>query len=106
MVASEPFSKRARRAILSSVIVVVLGSELRVCNPTLPKIATVATGRPAAARLLVVAPAGRSVASYTTTRDTTCCTACVSSIALHLLHGTFPPFSHYVTTCPVTFPHK
>src|SRR3546814_7199663 len=56
---------------LSSVIVVVLGSELRVCNPTLPKIATVATDRPADARLLAVAPAGRSVASYTTTRDTT-----------------------------------
>src|SRR3546814_5439547 len=48
---------------LSSVIVVVLGSELRVCNPTLPKIATVATDRPADARLLAVAPAGRSVRS-------------------------------------------
>jgi hypothetical protein len=31
----------------------------------------VATERPAAARLLAVAPAGRSVASYTTTGDTT-----------------------------------
>jgi hypothetical protein len=32
-VAWEPFSRTARRAILSSVIVVILGSELRVATP-------------------------------------------------------------------------
>src|SRR5205823_6952795 len=40
-------------------------------NPTLLRIATVAADRPACARLLAVAPAGRSAASYTITRDTT-----------------------------------
>ena len=40
--ASEPFAKSARRASLSSVIVVVLGSGLCVSNPTLPKPAAVA----------------------------------------------------------------
>src|SRR3546814_13923588 len=42
------------------------GPRVRVAcrNPTLPKIATVATDRPADARSLAVAPAGRSVASY------------------------------------------
>ncbi|HEY5207887.1 MAG TPA: hypothetical protein VIJ42_00420, partial [Stellaceae bacterium] len=41
------------------------------CNPTLLGIAAVAANRPACARLVAVAPAGRSAASYTTTRDTT-----------------------------------
>jgi hypothetical protein len=42
-----------------------------VRNPTLLRIATVAADRPACARLLAVAPAGRSTASYTITRDAT-----------------------------------
>jgi hypothetical protein len=42
-----------------------------VSNPTLLRIATMAANRPACARLLAVAPAGRSAASYTITRDTT-----------------------------------
>jgi hypothetical protein len=46
-----------------------------VRNPTLLRIATVAADRPACARLLAVAPAGRSTASYTITRDTTAATA-------------------------------
>ncbi len=41
--ASEPFYKSSRRAILSSVIVVVLGFELCLDNPTLPIAATVTT---------------------------------------------------------------
>src|SRR5437763_16929178 len=40
-------------------------------SPTLLRIATVAANRPACARLLAVAPAGRSATSYTVTRDTT-----------------------------------
>jgi len=40
-----------------------------VRNPTLLRIATVAADRPACARLLAVAPAGRSTASYTITRE-------------------------------------
>src|SRR5256885_9654661 len=39
-------------------------------NPTLLRIATVAANRPACARLVAVAPAGRSAASYTIRRDT------------------------------------
>src|SRR5207302_6949438 len=41
------------------------------CNPTLLRIAAVAADRPACARLVAVAPAGRSAASYTITRDMT-----------------------------------
>lgn len=44
-VALEPFSSSARRAILSSVIVEVLGPELCLDNPTLPKITAVAAER-------------------------------------------------------------
>ena len=72
-VASDPFSRRARRAILSSVIAVVLGFRLCLDNSTLPKITAVATSGPASARLSAVAPAGPSAASYTTTRGTTQC---------------------------------
>src|SRR3979490_2765770 len=45
------------------------------CNPTLLRIAAVAANRRARARLLAVAPAGRSAASYTITRDTTIASA-------------------------------
>src|SRR6195952_3560190 len=70
-VASEPFSKSARRAILSSVIGVVLGFRLFLDNSTLPRIIAMATDWPAYARLSAVAAAGQSVASYTTNGDTT-----------------------------------
>src|SRR6195952_1437675 len=69
--ASEPFSKSARRAILSSVIGVVLGFRLFLDNSTLPRIIAMATDWPAYARLSAVAAAGQSVASYTTNGDTT-----------------------------------
>jgi hypothetical protein len=61
MLASEDFSSSARRPILSSVIVVVLGSDLRVATQLLPSTATVATGvdkSPAYTRPLTVASAG------------------------------------------------
>src|SRR5713226_3312930 len=65
------------------------GPRVRVAcrNTTLPKIATAAADRPADARLLAVAPAGRSAASYTTTRDTT------NFFARH-------PASHSQRDCP------
>src|SRR3954447_23148849 len=46
---------------------------VRVAPPTPPllRTATVPINRPACARLVAVAPAGRSAASYTTRRDTT-----------------------------------
>ena len=49
----------------------VLGFRLCLDNSTLPKITAVATSGLASARLSVVAPAGPSAASYTTTRGTT-----------------------------------
>jgi hypothetical protein len=55
-----------------------------VRNPTLLRIATVAADRPACARLLAVAPAGRSTASYTITRDATKRAAATSRIAVAL----------------------
>jgi hypothetical protein len=44
--AAEPFSSSSRRAILSSVIVVVLGFRLCRDNPTLARITAVAAGGP------------------------------------------------------------
>src|SRR5205814_329982 len=64
-------SRSVRRAIFSSVIVVILGSELRVATQPYSGSPRWLLDRPACARLLAVAPAGRSAASYTITRDTT-----------------------------------
>ena len=55
-VVSEPFSSSSRRAILSSVIVVIPRFRLCLDNPTLPKITAMTAGWPAYART----PGGRS----------------------------------------------
>ncbi|MFZ1002334.1 MAG: hypothetical protein WAN68_10040, partial [Pseudolabrys sp.] len=55
---------------MSLVIVVILRVKVACRNSTLPKITAMAVVRPASARLVAVAPAGRPT-SYTTLGDTT-----------------------------------
>jgi hypothetical protein len=64
-------------------------------NSTLPRIIAMATNWPAYARLWTVATAGQSVASYTTTRDTTMwkpATPAPRRLKLKGVKGTTVPF--------------